>query len=63
MFGIETLFKDFCFAHRPPREENITLDRPCTWWKNCYESETDVTDERSRRMWGMPPHPPAPLKV
>ena len=51
----------FVFNHRPPREENIPLYIPCTWCKNCYEWETDVTDERRRRMWGMPTHPPAPL--
>ena len=52
---------DIGWTHRPKREANITLYSPCTWCKNCYELETDVTDDRRSRMWGMPTHPPAPL--
>ena len=38
--------------HRPPREKNITLYRPCTWCKICYCSKSCVKDDRGRRLRG-----------
>ena len=49
------------YNHRPSREKNIILYRPCARGKICYSSESYVRCDRGRPLRDWPAHPPSPL--